>query len=200
MERQVRRIVAILAASVLALALTAPVAATRGQPDKAVPFAMHIVGLDRPLDVSPGIPFVRDLFGGRCSAPADWVTTVDSTGFASHLGEVTVVNSHCTRYEFFATPNTGVFGDGRMTVTADNGDELWLAYSGSFVFYTDENPEVGVSDIAMTLTVVGGTGRFVGATGTLHGTAVDDFPAGPNVADVWGSIVYDASNRGKSPS
>lgn len=192
--RRGRRILAFLAALALASAVVAPVAATQGQP---VPFRMHVVGADRPLNMSPGFPVVRDLFGGRCSVASDWVTTMDTAGTAVHLGRVTVIQSHCTRIDIFTTPNPAVFGDGHMVIKAADGDELWLEYSGSFVFYASGTPDVGVSMITYsTMTVVGGTGRFEGATGSITGRAVDNFPDGPNTADFGGAILYDPSVQG----
>ena len=190
------RILALLAVLPLATAFAMPAAATQAQ---AVPFAMHVVGTDQPLNMSPGFPFVRDLFGGRCSIPSDWVTTFDGAGNAVHLGQVTVEESHCTQIDIFTVPNPGIFQDGRMVITAANGDELWIAYSGGFLFTPGATPDVGVSQIDIsTMTVVGGTGRFAGATGSISGHAVDNFPAGPSTGDFHGWIVYDPSIQARS--
>lgn len=189
--RRCLRFLALLTVLPLALVFAAPAAATQAQP---VPFAMHIVGVDQPLNMSSGFPFVRDLFGGRCSIPSDWVVAVKSGGTATHLGRVAVENSHCTQIDIFTTPNPGTFQDGRMVITAADGDQLWIAYSGSFVFTPGATPDVGVSDIAIsTMTVRGGTGRFEGATGSLTGHIIDNFPAGPSTGDFHGTIVYDPS-------
>ena len=186
-----RQILALLGVAAIAVAFATPAAATQGQ---HVPFRMHAVGADRPLNMSPGFPFVRDTFDGRCTAPSDWVTTIDLRGTAAHLGRVTAVASHCTQIDIFTTPNPGVFQDGRMVVEAANGDELWLTYTGGFVFTPQGAPDVGLSEITFsTVTVVGGTGRFDGATGSLTGSALDVFPTGPNTADFGGWIVYDPS-------
>jgi hypothetical protein len=186
-----RLILALSAVTALTFALAAPAVATQGQ---HVPFQMHLVGADRPLNMSPGFPVVRDAFAGRCSVPSDWVTTIDLRGTAEHLGRVSVVASHCTQFDIFTTPNPGVFQDGEMVVKAANGDELWLEYAGHFLFTPGDTPEVGVSAISFTtVTVVGGTGRFEGATGSLTGHAIDNFPAGPHIASFSGWIVYDPS-------
>jgi hypothetical protein len=189
---RVRRLILALSTVIaLAFALAAPVAASQGQP---VPFRLHGHGADRPLNMSPGFPFVRDTFDGRCSVPSDWVTTIDLQGTAGHLGRVSAVASHCTQIDIFTTPNPGVFEDGWMVVRGANGDELWLTYTGSFLFTPQGGPETGISRIDFsTVTVAGGTGRFAGATGSLTGSAVDHFPAGPDIADFAGWIVYDPS-------
>ena len=186
---------AVASALLLVVAFAAPAAATRGQPELAVPIQISIVSpADEPLDMSPGFPVVGDTFGGRCSAPSSWVTTINSAGDASRLGHVAVHQSHCTQINVFAPPPLpATFADGRMTVTAANGDELWIAYTGSFLFYpTDE--ATGLSVLTYSMTIVGGTGRFTGASGSLTGSAEDNFPAGPHVATFIGTITYDASH------
>ncbi len=194
-----RRLFAILAAMALALVVAVPAAATRGAPTQQLPFHLRMSGVDRPLEMAPGvIPFLdRSTFGGRCSVPSDWITTVDSVGVAQHLGRVSVVSWHCTRFDFFSPPpGLSVFNGGHMTLTAANGDELWVTYSGTFLFYPGDTPDVGLSKATFeTMTIVGGTGRFSDASGSLTGTAVDNFPAGPNVTTISGTITYDASMR-----
>lgn len=189
---RVRRLVlALSAVTALTFALAAPAVATQGQ---HVPFQMHLVGVDQPLNMSAGFPVVRDTFAGRCSVPSDWVTTIDSSGTAAHLGSVSVLQSHCTQIDIFTTPNPATVVDGRMTISAADGDELWLTYSGGFIFTPTTAVDVGISDITYTsMTIIGGTGRFDGATGALTGTAVDNFPAGPHTASFTGWIVYDPS-------
>jgi len=189
------------AALIAVFVAAAPAAATRGQPDQRLPFQLHLVGHDRPLDMAPGMPpfLDRSTFGGRCTLPSDWVTTIDSAGTAAHLGRVSVVQSHCTRFDFLAAPpQDATFADGLMVVTAANGDQLWIEYAGSFLFYPGATPEVGVSRISYSsVAIVGGTGRFKGASGTMVGSAVDDFPLGANIAVLRGTIVYDASNQAR---
>lgn len=186
-----RFVIALALGAALVGAVAAPAGATQG---RSVPFDMRLVGVDRPLQLSPGFPFVGDTFGGRCSAASSWVTTIDSAGTARHIGTVSVVQSHCTVYDVMAPDSTHrPFADGRMVITGADGDQLWVNYAGWFLF-TPTSEAVGISDIQYaTMTVVGGTGRFEGASGTLTGRALDNFPAGPNTAHVWGSIVYDPS-------
>lgn len=195
--RSHRGLLAFLSAVLLVLVVAAPAAATRGQPDLQVPFQMHVVAAaDEPLNMSPGFPIVRDTFAGRCTAPSDWVTTINSTGTASQLGRVTVTQSHCTQINIFtAPPLPAVLADGRMVITAANGDQLRLVYTGSFLFTPTSAENTGVSNIAYeSMTIVGGTGRFTGASGSISGSAVDNFPAGPNVASFSGMITFDASH------
>lgn len=187
---------ALLAGLLLVLTVAAPAAATRGQPDLRLPFTMRIVGTDQ-LEWAPGTPPFLDLttFGSRCSVLSSWVTTVSSTGTAGHLGSVAVTQSHCTQFDFFAgPPQTATITDGTMVVTATGGDELRIRYSGSFLFYPSDVEGIGTSVLTYgPVTITGGTGRFAGATGSLDGSAVDDFPMGFNVATFSGWISYDAS-------
>ena len=87
--------------------------------------------------------------------PGDWpsqctrVTTVThATGQATHLGLVVMTSSHCPDQPEYIY-------DGRMTLTAANGDRLYGIYN------------YGESELqAMTVTFTGGTGRFAGASGS----------------------------------
>jgi hypothetical protein len=145
--------------------------------------------------MAPGFPLERSTFEGRCSVPSDWVTTIDSVGTAAHLGKVSMTQSHCTQIDITSPLNPAVIMDGRVTVVAPNGDELWMTYTGSFIFTPTTGPDVGISNITYAMTIVGGTGRFAHASGSADGTAVDYFPDGPNTADFSGVIWYDASDR-----
>ena len=88
-------------------------------------------------------------FAGTSPAGCDIVTTfTDTSGTATHLGRITAHWAHCP-----AEPERGV--DGVLTVVAATGDELHVVY---------DYPAI---DEGAPLTVVGGTGRFVGASGTL---------------------------------
>jgi hypothetical protein len=100
-------------------------------------------------------------------------------------------------FNFFAAPpDPGVFADGVKTITAANGDELWVGYGGSFLFTPEEGQEgVGTSDLTYgPMTFVGGTGRFLHATGSLIGTAVDAFGSAGNTSHFDGWIAYAASD------
>ena len=61
---------------------------------------------------------------------------------------------------------------GNLTLTAANGDMLFLAMRG---YGIDETHGAG------TFTIVGGTGRFRGATGYYQQTITFAYPGGPDV-------------------
>lgn len=112
---------------------------------------------------SPAIPFRADMTGemhwefpapgSECSL----VTTVtESSGIGTSIGRVDAVWTHC--------PIEPIDQDGRVVFVAGGGQELRGEYE-----YDD------VDDGVVTITVVGGTGRFAEASG--HLTAVVDYEA-----------------------
>jgi hypothetical protein len=90
-------------------------------------------------------------------------------GVASQLGRFTA-----TTREIVDMPTTS--GTGTYIFTAANGDELSTTVAGGEVSFTPPN----VSTVALAGTIVGGTGRFAGATGTftLTYTGTIDFASG----------------------
>ena len=128
-----RTLILLVAAAALASLLLVPAAsAQRGGTDR--PFHTTLVG---------SIHFEFDAVSpSNCAG----VTTLsEGTGEATHLGRVTVAWSHCpTEPEYIM--------DGRMILTAANGDQLYGLYD---------------HDNLSAVTVTGGTGRFSGATGSL---------------------------------
>jgi hypothetical protein len=91
--------------------------------------------------------------GGPPPAPID--ITLNAEGRASHLGRY---SSSASFVVTFTSPTTAVF-DGGGTFTAANGDQLVFTYTGDF-FPGPVARGLGSYD------VVGGTGRFEGATGS----------------------------------
>lgn len=92
-------------------------------------------------------------------APVNLRTVSDAAGIVTHLGRVVSTSEHCT------PPGADI--SGRMTLTAANGDELYLDYGGTCLpdtpeliagetYFVCENPFV----------VGGGSGRFDDATGS----------------------------------
>src|SRR5687768_7640672 len=79
-------------------------------------------------------------------------THVEGQGQATHLGQFTVTG------DVDVNVVTGI-AEGTWTLTAANGDRLFLTMTGRGI---DETHGIG------TFTVVGGTGRFEGATGSYE--------------------------------
>jgi hypothetical protein len=79
-------------------------------------------------------------------------------GVLSHLGRITGTGSNCTTFTLGseAVP----IWDGIAVLTAADGSTLTVAYDGS-----QGVPTNGVATFSHADTVIGGTGRFDGATG-----------------------------------
>jgi hypothetical protein len=95
-------------------------------------------------------------------------TTVAGEGHATHLGRFTVTG------QVAVDVATGI-PVGTWTLTAANGDMLFLAMTGHGI-----DPTHGFG----AFTIVGGTGRFEGASGSYE--QIITFDATPGTADVIG--------------
>jgi hypothetical protein len=108
---------------------------------------------------------VSSLVGADSScAPLTFRSVINpssTTGFSS-LGNFTYSTSTCL------SPGGGSsFG----TFTIDFGTD---AFSGTFDGGSTPTSTPGISDTAWLFTILGGTGRFAGATGTLQGAGLAD--------------------------
>ena len=150
----------------------------------------------------PGCPDILD-FGFGLTLHA---TTV---GRASHIGRYTTEGSWCL--EYVSTDSTDYPGvvavtwawtGIEVTKTAANGDAIEMVGVGDFTstWYVDEESydetkpgwTVLAVESAGTLEIVGGTGRFTDASGSVYAT--ESSATGPT-ATFRGEISYDASNR-----
>ena len=168
-----RRSVAILGV-VAILAFTAGPVLAKG--DQEVPFKGTMWGSE--VTFNPVIP------AGRCvekAGVADTLTTFKISGYATHLGWVDVVAEHCSDFD------TGTYGDGRLTITAANGDILKGTYTHGVS--TAPPPVTGFQDDFAFID--GGTGRFAFASG--GGTEVGFFNVNTFDTSVYmeGVISYD---------
>jgi hypothetical protein len=119
----------------------------------------------------------------------DVIVPVESTGSGqiSHFGHVTMTESHTTTILASSGYATSLVTGGTATITAANGDRLFLAFSGTGV-------RTGPSqfDDTLSYTITGGTGRFGGASGSgvIHSTDEPSTPTGqvPFVFDLEGVI------------
>jgi hypothetical protein len=87
-------------------------------------------------------------------------------GTATHLGRFTAASEDRVN----TTNNTA---SGTFDFTAADGDRLWTTTVG----VEDEFVPPNVSKVTAAATIVGGTGRFTGASGhlTIHSTQIIDF-------------------------
>lgn len=99
---------------------------------------------------------------GRCSPPYFNTVTIGpdngtSTG-TSNLGTFTSAQSHC----IVTAPPTPIV-NGQFTYTFRGGDSITGTYTGS----VDKSGTPGTFNATENLVITGGTGRFVGASGTI---------------------------------
>ena len=151
----------------------------------ATPFRMtgqgEFVGRDLAPDFGPPL-FGKSTFDGRCSQPSDFVIRFAVWGEAIHLGQAHARLEHCSVVNFQTGRSTIL--DGRMVITASNGDELRATYS--------RNADQAVELVEF----VGGTGRFANASGDGHQVATVDRSTGTVTSfDLQGWLSYDASDR-----
>jgi hypothetical protein len=124
-------------------------------------------------------------------------------GHATHLGKFSGVGSTCiSTLEPDADPPflppgpppyfTASFSNPRWVLTAASGDELWLEATDAVAVF-GVNPQDGsFTSLAARGThwIVGGAGRFAGATGELQTMAVNEDAQGPDDVRSEGWIRY----------
>jgi hypothetical protein len=157
----------------LSLALAAPVAAAH----PVRPFGGGGTGTDT-MDGPVGCP--------ESFATGGWRYGSTGTMHLLHLGRTTFAVSHCS---MMTGPTTGVFGSGTNTLTAANGDTLVLRHWGTFSLTMGSAGPVR-SDVDLHWTVVSGTGRFEGATGSGDGVGYSILAGGKTTMLLWGKISY----------
>jgi|SRR5688572_699002 hypothetical protein len=106
---------------------------------------------------------------------------ISGTGVALHLGKVTLASTDCINplnpeftLFFFASNN--------VALSMANGDQISTRYSGTLAA---EGP-VGV--ITGTFEIIGGTGRYAGATGAGSVQGVEDMTTGKGQIQLIGTI------------
>ena len=77
-----------------------------------------------------------------------------ATGNISHLGKVSITESHQTKVLASTNYRTSIVTGGQAIITAANGDRLFLKFGGSGVA-----TPFGFND-AFVYIITGGTGRF----------------------------------------
>ena len=103
-------------------------------------------------NVAPAAPNV-----GRCGAPPNLlIGGITGTG-TSNLGAFTAEESNCIN------PAAGTLSNGLFTYTFANGSTLFGTATGTVTL----PPINGVAPVSLTYNIMGGTGMFAGATGTL---------------------------------
>ena len=167
---------AIAVGATLVLALAAPVSAAGHQR----PFVGRTAGEG---SLGPAIP--------DCPAGSMFHVEGADTGNVTHLGRVTETYHQCAAVNW-ATGEGWLTENGSLTMTAANGDLLFLSYDGQFVATPLPVPTTATGEGNWVIT--GGTGRFAGATGSgTMSMSVQYTPdlTGAAVSWTWvGSITY----------
>jgi len=109
-----------------------------------------------------------------CAPPQAQVSfgAADNAVGMSNLGSFATTQTHC-----IALPPPADYTDGLFSYAFAQGDTLMGTYFGSLSFSTTP----GLLDNLQRFTVTGGTGRFLGATGSFIGTGTLDLRPGANL-------------------
>jgi hypothetical protein len=171
---------------VLTLGVAAPAQAGKADP-------VPIKGIELPITTQEVVPDPRcPDYDAATPFGWGWDFTLDVK--YSHLGRGTAEGYHSYVFDSWVDATTAkLLLLGPVTVNAANGDQLWLEKAPDFTLlvHFDEAGNVVASEAFGDVHIVGGTGRFDGATGTLHAVAPDMGSA----ITLSGEISYDASNR-----
>jgi hypothetical protein len=157
---EMRRTILLSAVAVLALMMADPVRAAGGPPTRELPLRAMLYGSTTGMQFAGSSPSVTSTFGDRCSVASNWILSTGGTGQATYLGRFAWTASHCTQIDL--TTGIGTFSDGRIQYVAANGDVLDAEYEDG-AFFMSSPTMVSFSD---GWTITGGTGRFVGASGS----------------------------------
>ena len=132
---------------------------------------------DHPVMVTT--PFKLDLIGEYISMLPDvecgyseenpfmYQIIVNASGTATHVGKTD------GSFNFCCDVMTGVYGPADFFITGSNGDKLFMSYQGQVIDgRLDDHPAYVISYWRDPFVILGGTGRFEGATG---GGMTDDY-------------------------
>lgn len=107
----------------------------------------------------------------------------EGVGIATHLGRMEGTGSNCTSFAL-GTEAVPIWS-GLATFMAADGSSITTTYEGA-----QDGPADGRATTTTTFTVVSGTGRFAGATGSWPSSGVIDFTTGAFRGSFSGWISY----------
>jgi hypothetical protein len=142
--------------------------------------ALAVLGLVSPVAAGKQVPFRGSLDGVVTRTPLDLQhdqVDVDATGIATQLGQFVLDIPHIVDH-------TNGTANGKYVFTAANGDTLQATFTGQ----ATPTSTPGVLYIVETATIVGGTGRFAGATGGFVCERLFDRIAGTTIGSFQGTI------------
>jgi hypothetical protein len=120
----------------------------------AVPATAGPKGTNRPFKANLAGEVTFDFGSPKCFGIGPVLTITESWGNATHMGRVQADWEHC--------PLEVGFTNGELMMIAANGDELHFEY------------ENFTSGLSFPMSIVGGTGGFDGASGSVAASAVID--------------------------
>jgi len=110
---------------------------------------------------------------------------ISGTGQATRLGNVTLVSHDCINP---ISETAFSFSSNDLTLTATNGDpngdQIFATYSGTLTFAGT------VGAISGGYQIIGGTGKFLHATGAGSVQGVEDLSTGKGLVQITGTIFY----------
>jgi hypothetical protein len=148
-----------------------------------------VLGLTGPAAAQEQVPFNGSFEGDVTVAPlAPGVLSalVEATGNATQLGQFTLDIPHVVN----RVNGTAV---GIYEFTAANGDTVIAEFHGT----ATPTAVPGVLYIEETATIIGGTGRFAGATGSFLSERLYDRIAGTTIGSFEGTISAPGSRKQK---
>ena len=172
----------VFAAGCAGEAARSPTAPTMGALDQAqvTPAEPQSAALTPQAQSGAQLPFrgsYRQTETFEPQSPTTVLITFKSEGTATHLGRYTSSGS-------FLVDLTQASAGGPGNMVAANGDQLFFTGSGQAT-PTGVPGELSITD---TSTITGGTGRFVGATGSFSGVRLLDTTTGLSAGSFAGTI------------
>ena len=141
-----------------------------------------VLGLAGPAAAGEQVPFKGSLDGDVTVTPLTppfVMVGVEATGHATHLGRFTLDIPHVVN----RATRTAV---GTYEFTAANGDKVYAEFTG----LATPTAIPGVLYIEETATIIGGTGRFAGATGSFTSERLYDTIEGTTTGSFEGTISW----------
>ena len=142
--------------------------------------AFAVLSLAGPVAAGEQVPFKGSLEGDVTVTPLTppYVQVdVDATGNATHLGQFSLDIPHKVN-------RSNMTAIGSYEFTAANGDTVFAAFTG----LATPTAIPGVLYIEETAVILGGTGRFAGATGSFTVERLYDTIAGTTIGSFEGTI------------
>jgi hypothetical protein len=140
---------------------------------------LAVLSLACPVLAGEQVPFKGSLDGDVTITPLDppFVSVdIDAGGNATHLGQFTLDIPHVVN-------RANGTAEGTYEFTAANGDTLIAEFTGQAMRVAP-----GVLYIVENATIIGGTGRFAGATGSFTCERLFDTVAGTTIGSFEGTI------------